>query len=629
MSASFGEGLTSIADYALEGAAVRDVKFPPTIAVIGRRAFADAAELSGIAGSNTASLTAIGLEAFNSTALPSVDFTAAKFSTIEYGTFANCTKLSSAAFGDVALVANNAFSDDSALSLITFTSPAIAIKDKAFMHDLAEVQLSAVAIGAAHSVNVKLVNGATVNDNPFELSDGSIIKFKDYSKNNYMYAHGGKLHSVFNDMQVDPVTQTLETVINSATNITVPAFVQSIARSAFSDHTNLARIDGLDASLTEDASFSGCTSLTSINSNQLTSIQIGQFSGCSKLASITIAANVTTIPYNAFNGCSKLEFAFGDSQNITSIGHDAFNGCRKLGDHFQLGGGIYLDNIGTNAFAGTNSSTLRINNYYMTFMNGHESEFKSRMQTGNVECVYIFNDVRCDENGNLIITDDGLSCDMEHTTVVRTVPDYINAVTAIPYDTVTTIGNYAFNSCYNLQYLVCSTPIAEIGDYAFYNCTNFIGLADSTMEVSVKASKIGAYAFSNCKRMDSVILDSPTSVGAGAFYGAGVSVLTIKTTDKDLVKGIIGWSEDNKNPLGLSDTCQIVVMVGSNIYRYDYLMSAAHSITDIDINKHMVIYGDKTQTSLKALLITEPTDEDGSSVLAGNSFHCNIIGRWK
>lgn len=313
MSASFGEGLTSIADYALEGAAVRDVKFPSTMAVIGRRAFADAAELSGISGSNTASLTAIGLESFNSTALPSVDFTAAKFSTIEYGTFANCTKLSSAAFGDVTLVANNAFSDDSALSLVTFTSPVIAIKDKAFMHDLAEVQLSAVVIGVAHSVNVKLVNGATVNDNPFELSDGSIIKFKDYNKNNYMYAHGGKLHSVFSDMQVDPVTRTLETVSNSATNITVPAFVQSIAGSAFSGHTNLARIDGLDASLTEDASFSGCTSLTSINSNQLTSIQVGQFSGCSKLTSLTIAANVTTIPYTAFNGCSKLEFAFGDS----------------------------------------------------------------------------------------------------------------------------------------------------------------------------------------------------------------------------------------------------------------------------------------------------------------------------
>jgi hypothetical protein len=77
--------------------------------------------------------------------------------------------------------------------------------------------------------------------------------------------------------------------------------------------------------------------------------------------------------------------------------------------------------------------------------------------------------------------------------------------------TVTTIGNSAFNSCGSLASV--SLPQATtIGDGAFNNC-------DSLASVSLpQAQTFGNSAFSSCGSLASVSLPQATTIGDGAFY---------------------------------------------------------------------------------------------------------------
>ena len=76
--------------------------------------------------------------------------------------------------------------------------------------------------------------------------------------------------------------------------------------------------------------FSGCSSLTSITiPNSVTSIGNLTFHGCSGLTSITIPNSVTSIGNYAFQECTGLK-SITIPNNVTSIGWYAFSGCSAL-----------------------------------------------------------------------------------------------------------------------------------------------------------------------------------------------------------------------------------------------------------------------------------------------------------
>jgi hypothetical protein len=83
---------------------------------------------------------------------------------------------------------------------------------------------------------------------------------------------------------------------------------------------------------------------------------------------------------------------------------------------------------------------------------------------------------------------------------------------AVSY-TVTSIGNDAFASSYNLTSVTIPNSVTNIGDLAFYNCS---GLTAVTIPNSV--TSIGANAFDSCTGLLSVsIPNSVTNIGIGAF----------------------------------------------------------------------------------------------------------------
>ena len=91
---------------------------------------------------------------------------------------------------------------------------------------------------------------------------------------------------------------------------------------------------------------------------------------------------------------------------------------------------------------------------------------------------------------------------------------YISAKSVTIPDSVTSIGNYAFENCTNLTSVTIPDSVTSIGNYAFENCTN---LTSVTIPDSV--TSIGSDAFGYCSKLISVTIpNSVTSIGSDAFY---------------------------------------------------------------------------------------------------------------
>lgn len=80
--------------------------------------------------------------------------------------------------------------------------------------------------------------------------------------------------------------------------------------------------------------------------------------------------------------------------------------------------------------------------------------------------------------------------------------------------TLTTIPQYAFYYCYNLNFSALPSNVASIGNYAFYNCH-----ALSLTALPSLVTSIGTYAFYGCSNLALTELPSTTtSIGQRAFY---------------------------------------------------------------------------------------------------------------
>ena len=291
------------------------------------------------------------------------------------------------------------------------------------------------------------------------------------------------------------------------TSVTIPNSVTSIGNYAFYDCYGLSSvIIGNSVTSIGQSAFYGCRRLTSVTiPNSVTSIGEYAFHDCSGLTSVTIGNSVTSIGDYAFRDCSGLT-SVTIPNSVTSIGNWAFYGCSGL-TSITIPNSV--TNIGESAFRGCSGLTSvtipnSVTSIGSSAFNSCSGLTSLKVEEGNPKY-----DSRNNCNAIIESSTNTLIAGCKTTTIPNS---------------VTSIGNYAFDGCSGLTSVTIPNSVTSIGSSAFNGC---IGLTSVTIPNSV--TSIGSSAFNGCIGLTSVTIpNSVTSIGFAAFYYCwGLTSVTI------------------------------------------------------------------------------------------------------
>lgn len=278
------------------------------------------------------------------------------------------------------------------------------------------------------------------------------------------------------------------------------------------------------------SAFYNCSSLASVSmGNSVTSIEVHAFFLCSSLASITLPASVTSIETDAFLSCANLEeiiVAEGNNfyssvdgvlydknktvllkcpdkksqvtipTSVTTIENGAFTGCHGL-NSIEIPNSV--KRIGSQAFFSCrNLATVSIGNSVTTIENEAFSN-----------CTSLEGIVVSEENPSYSSVE-GVLYNKDQTVLLKWPDKKLNVI--IP-NSVTAIGNYAFEYCSELTSITLPESVTTIGEWAFSGCS---GLTSIDIPHAVK--NIGYQAFSYCSNLTSISIgNSVIVIGDYAF----------------------------------------------------------------------------------------------------------------
>ena len=154
-----------------------------------------------------------------------------------------------------------------------------------------------------------------------------------------------------------------------------------------------------------------------------------------------------------------------------------------------------------------------------------------------------------DAEGTLTISGSGAMKDYAYNTNNSPAYNNSNIKKVVIEDGVTSIGEYAFQSCTGLTSIKIPKSVTNIGECAFYRCTDL-----KSIEIPDSVTSIGNYAFSDCTSLTSITIPSSVkSIGNGVFskcnkltvYLENGSALTSESLGVDASKIRTYWNEDS------------------------------------------------------------------------------------
>ena len=109
-------------------------------------------------------------------------------------------------------------------------------------------------------------------------------------------------------------------------------------------------------------------------------------------------------------------------------------------------------------------------------------------------------------------------------------------------NSVTSVGTYAFNSCYSIETVTMPDSVTNIGNNAFYYCYSFVSIT-----ISNSATSIGANAFGNChgvKEYHLKPISPPTLSNADAFSSISSDcIIFVPKGSLDAYQSATNWSK--------------------------------------------------------------------------------------
>ena len=262
--------------------------------------------------------------------------------------------------------------------------------------------------------------------------------------------------------------------------------------------------------------FTWCEKLKSITiPNSITSIGDRVFYQCTGLTSITIPESVTSIGKRAFENCKKLTSVI-IPDNVNSVGNGTFSWCFALTEIVIPDS---VKSIGYEAFEFCSSLNSIV-------IPARVTEIK--------ECAF----VGCSALTSIIVAEGNPRYDSRENcnAIIETATNTLIrgcSQTIIP-ESITEIGEEAFNACDSLTSITIPDGVTSIGAEAFRNCES---LKSITIPASVKS--IGVMAFDWCEKLNSITFQGTIAqwneIELGFSWQNGVpSAAVVHCTDGDV-----------------------------------------------------------------------------------------------
>lgn len=490
---TIGSGVTELPQYFLQNAKITSLSLPSSLTTIGSYAFQGCSGLSSL--SLPSNLATIGSYAFqNCNGITSLTIPE-NLTSIGSNAFSGCNYITQLTWNAINLTTNGGISTGN-ITKVTIGS---------------QVQyLPSNFVRGSKITTVTIPSSVTTIDpSAFEscsLLTSITIPSSVRSWGSSMFKNCTSLKTVSLPSTMLAIPQEMFYGCTSLASAPLPANMISIGNSAFYNCTGLTALT-IPEKLNSIGSnvFYGCSSITQLTWNAVNLTTNGGIT-TSNITKVTIGSKVETIPSNFVKGSKITSVSFPSS--VRTIGENAFNNCPNL---ITIRIPESVTSIGGRAFGGSVPKKIKFYNaselQYLEFWFWNNNYNNTPLCTIGKGVGY---GVTLDPNTSFVV--DGITyviTDMTNRKVKIVDVDETKCATDIEVKKVkyrnveftpTELGFAALAGNYTVKSFKFGDLITAVPNYAFYESV----LSKAVIPNSI--TSIGQHAFENCKRMTEFVV---------------------------------------------------------------------------------------------------------------------------